>query len=205
MKDRTAEAIAESVQKYGQVIELLVRPHPEKEGEYEIIDGEHRFNVLPEQVYCNVIENISDPDAKKLTIIMNETRGQNDKVELAQLLSSLEEDMGSSDLLTGLPYSSNELDELIGLAQFDWDSFTTESLDPENEPEDEIDQSGSGEFSKGGEQEIIIKVNNEQFEILNDAYKQIEQELGDLGNSKQSAWGKVLSEIASRFVSGEIA
>ena len=187
------------------MIELLVRPHPEKEGEYQIIDGEHRFNVLPEQVYCNVIETISDPDAKKLTIIMNETRGQNDKIELAQLLSSLEKDMGSSDLLIGLPYSSNELDELIGLAQFDWDSFTTESLDPEDEPDEDVEQSGSGGFSRDGEQEIIIKVNSEQFEVLNDAYKQIEQELGELDSSKQVAWGRVLSEIVGRFVSGEIA
>lgn len=122
MKDRQREAVMESINTYGQVMELLVRPHPDIEGEYQIIDGEHRFNALPEIVYCNIIHGLEEPDAKKLTIVMNETRGSADKVELAQLLADLNDSLGA-DLINALPYQQVELDELIALAAVDWDQF----------------------------------------------------------------------------------
>ena len=138
MKERQQAAVAESIQAFGQVLELLVRPHPDIKDEFQIIDGEHRFNVLPKDVYCNVIHGLTDPEAKKLTIVMNETRGSADKIELASLLKDLSEDLGDS-LGIGLPYDPSELDELISLADVDWDVFnedgaTTEEDDIEPQP-----------------------------------------------------------------------
>ena len=124
MKPRQQDAVAESVQTYGQVLELLVRPHPDIPGEYQVIDGEHRLNILPAVAYCNVIHGLPDADAKKLTIVMNETRGSADKVELAQLLADLNSEM--DNLVNALPYSQAELDELIELAKVDWDQFDQE-------------------------------------------------------------------------------
>lgn len=76
-KPRQQAAIAESLAAYGQVLELVVRPHPTLPGEYQIIDGEHRYNELTDTVYATVLHDFKDADAKKLTIILNETNGKN--------------------------------------------------------------------------------------------------------------------------------
>jgi hypothetical protein len=121
---RQQQAIGESLDFYGQVLPLIIRPHPKLEGEFEIIDGEHRYlETDPDfEVNTNIITGLTDAEAKKLTIVLNETRGQADKIELAALLSELDKAMGN-DLMTALPYDPGELDELIKLADYDWDSF----------------------------------------------------------------------------------
>ena len=119
--ERQQKAINESLDKYGQLLEIVVRPDPNNKGKYLIVDGEHRYHELDDEVYCNVVHGLSDADAKKLTVIFNETRGQADKVELAQLLASLDDDL--DDLIVGLPYEQDELAELVKMADVDWDEF----------------------------------------------------------------------------------
>lgn len=144
MKDRQQEAVKESIKLYGQVMELLVRPHPTITGDYQIIDGEHRFNVLPGTVYCNVIHGLPDAEAKKLTIVMNETRGSADKIELAQLLKDISIDIDEDQIGWGLPYEPDELDELIALADVDWDKFSDDY-----DPDDPTSPPSGGEGGKG--------------------------------------------------------
>ena len=74
------------------------------------------------KIDVNIVEGLTDAEYKRLTIVLNETRGQADKIELAVLLSELDKTMGN-DLMTALPYDPGELDELIKLADYDWDSF----------------------------------------------------------------------------------
>jgi hypothetical protein len=123
---RQQQAIGESLDFHGQLLPLIVRPHPELEGEYEIIDGEHRYieaaHNTDAEIDVNIVEGLTDAEYKRLTIVLNETRGQADKIELAALLSELDKAMGN-DLMTALPYDPGELDELIKLADYDWDSF----------------------------------------------------------------------------------
>lgn len=121
-KKRQQEAIAESLNLYGQVLEILVRPSPQHAGKYEIIDGEHRYQELQDTVFVNVIHGLPDGDAKKLTIVLNETRGEADKIELAQLLAEIDEELGES-AITALPYDLTEYEELLALAQHDWDNY----------------------------------------------------------------------------------
>lgn len=78
--------------------------------------------------------HISDMQAKKLTLILNETRGRADVVDKAVLLGDImkEAEISISELQLGLPYKEKELNELIGLGSFDWDSM--ESMDFEEDP-----------------------------------------------------------------------
>ena len=119
--DRQQKAIAESLKTYSQILDIIVRPVQDK---YQIIDGEHRYNELEDQVYVTILHGLSDADAKKLTIILNETRGSADKIELAQLLHELR-DIEGDELILGLPYTETELEELIQIAEHDWDNFTS--------------------------------------------------------------------------------
>jgi hypothetical protein len=191
MKPRQQTAVEESIKAYGQVLELLVRPHPEIDGEYQIIDGEHRFNVLPDTVYCNVIHGLPDAEAKKLTIVMNETRGSADKIELAQLLAEISTDI--DDLLTGLPYEESELNELIALADVDWDNFTD---DFDTEPDaDQHDPTEDGYIT------LYAKVTPESMDIINQAADLIRDQRLKLDDDKAIAWGQILDAIAKDFLS----
>jgi len=124
--ERVQDAIKESVTEYGQVLELLVRPHPKIDGEYQILDGEHRYSVLPENVYCNVIHDVPDSHARKLTVILNETRGEADRIALSQLLAEVSQELDPEELLKALPYNADELNELIKLSEVNWNNIVGE-------------------------------------------------------------------------------
>jgi len=190
MKERQQAAIGESITAYGQVLELLVRPHPDIKGEYQIIDGEHRYNALPEEVYCNVIHGLPDGEAKKLTIVMNETRGSADKIELAQLLSELDAEV--DDLITALPYEENELEELIKLADVDWDSFNDEF-------EADTDEEADSSETTGDWKHLNVKIMPEDFDRLQQATDMIKQQQ-TLDKDPAVAWGQVILVLASDYV-----
>ena len=123
MNERQSEALSESLEQFGQVAPIVVRPHPDMDNQYQIIDGEHRFKKFDEFVYVNVLHGLSDGEAKKLTIILNETHGQSDRSDLAALLVEISNDLdGDLDMLKlGLPYLDDELPGLLSVGEFDWD------------------------------------------------------------------------------------
>jgi hypothetical protein len=182
MEDRAESALQESVSEFGQVGEILVRPHPEVNGEYQIIDGEHRFSVLPESVYCNVIYDLADSQAKKLTLIMNETRGQNDKIALSQLLNDLEADMTLEELQVGLPFELSELEDLLELGKFDWDTYGTGD---EAEGEDPTTPEDSGLVK------LVLTFTQEQHDEVNAEFEEAKKTTA-FPKDKQRAWGEFL-------------
>lgn len=130
MDEATYAAAVESIQTFGFVDPLTVREHPDLEGEYQIIDGYHRWKAsgdlrghdvdLP--VVC--LLNLPDASARKLTIILNETRGEADPVLLGTLLADLlKEGMDIEDLKVGLRYDDAELSHLLELGDVDWSQF----------------------------------------------------------------------------------
>lgn len=195
--ERQQQAISESLEHYGQIIELLVRPHPTKKGKYQVIDGEHRLMSLSDKnqiVYVNVIHDLPDAEAKKLTIILNETRGDADKIELAKLLEDISNDLGIETII-GLPYSPNELDELIKLADIDWDNFVKSDSDEfdENDPTTE-----SSEWIT-----ILVKIPSDAMERVQDVYNLVKDERGGLHKDKAVAWGQVLESVSADYLSGK--
>lgn len=149
--ERAFQAEIESIVDNGFVQPVTVRKHPTQSGKYQIIDGYHRWLALKQifddkslqskplqnivithEVPCVVID-VTDAQAKKLTIILNETRGRAELGELGILLESIQVDFGN-DLIRGLPYSQGQLDDLLSLAEFDWENL--EDLVPEDTNED---------------------------------------------------------------------
>lgn len=138
--ERAFAAEIESITDNGFVQPVTVRKHPSQKSKYQIIDGYHRWlalqkiftdkslqtaplkeMVVTQQVPCVVLD-VSDAQAKKLTIILNETRGRAELGELGILLESIAIDFGD-DLIRGLPYSEGQLTDLLSLADFDWDNL----------------------------------------------------------------------------------
>lgn len=137
MDTRTYDAAVESIQTFGFVDPLTVRPHPDLDGEYQIIDGFHRWKATGDlkghDVTVDVISlPIDEPAAKKLTIILNETRGEADPVLLGTLLKDLTDSFSEEELRKGLRYDDAELAHLLSLADVDWNAF--EKKEPEADP-----------------------------------------------------------------------
>jgi len=185
---RQQEAIAESLAKYDQILDLVVRPHPTLKGKYEIIDGEHRYQAIEgNTVYVTVVEGIDDASARKLTVILNETRGQADRQELAELLAELTLEYDGVGLQECLPYSAEELTELLKLAE-------AEDKEQDNIDED-IDPTES-QFTK-----ILCLVPNDALDVVQQAYDLITQERS-LNSDKQIAWGQVLESLSADYLAG---
>lgn len=129
MPPRVMEAERESIRAYGFIDPITVREHPRIDGEYEVIDGEHRWRAAQEEGYAElpliVIPDLSDAAAKKLTVILNETRGEADVVLLGRLLADLGRDLPDDELRLGLPYSVAELAQLREIGDGDWAEFET--------------------------------------------------------------------------------
>jgi hypothetical protein len=191
-KPRQQKAIAESLATYSQIIDIIVRPNGDR---YQIIDGEHRYDELTEDVYVTVLHGLSDADAKKLTVIMNETRGEADKIELAQLLADLSNELSSEELLNALPYEQNELDELVKLAEVDWDNFNSSDDDEQPNFKGESDPT-EDEFIK-----LYIVIPKEALLVADQAKELISQER-ELNKNKDIAWGQVLESLAADYISG---
>lgn len=194
-KPRQQKAIAESLQTYSQILDIIVRPDPKNVDRYQIIDGEHRYDELEDEVYVTVLHGLSDADAKKLTIILNETRGEADKIELAQLLADLSNELRGDELLNALPYEQNELDELVKLAEVDWDNFNNSEED--QQPDFKCDGDPTeDEFTK-----LYIVIPKEALLVADQAYELISQQR-ELNKNKDIAWGQVLESLAADYISG---
>lgn len=157
--DRQFQANQESLLAYGFVTPIVARPHPEDEQRWQIVDGEHRWRAMrafaDEGLPPGASESLKEliarglipaqvvpmPDAwaKKFTVIANETRGKADHVELGALLAELAQDTGLADLQKGLPFSPQELEELIKVGEFDWNAYdeagTQDATQADQEPD----------------------------------------------------------------------
>jgi hypothetical protein len=122
--EKVAQAERESIAAFGFVDPVTVRPHPEIEGEWQIIDGEHRWKEAAPLGFTEipaVVLDVDDAQAKKLTVVLNETRGDADVVLLGQLLLDMQS-LGE-DFAVALPYTSTELEHLLSLGRENWDDF----------------------------------------------------------------------------------
>lgn len=106
----------ESLQEYGFIAPVIVRPRGNM---YEIIDGAHRWRAAKdlghEDIPVIVLEGLEDADAKKLTLVLNELKGQVDPERLSDLLGELAAQGSVEDLLTGLPFTTDMLKGFVGL------------------------------------------------------------------------------------------
>lgn len=169
MSERTYAAAVESIQTFGFVDPITVRPHPEHEGEYQIIDGFHRWKAsvdlrgLDADVPVIVLD-VDDPAAKKLTVILNETRGEADATLLGTLLADLSTQLDPDELMRGLRYDEAEMAHLMSLADVDWDSFTP-PVAAEPEPDDD-----------DGWASIIVRIPVEALQVWGAAVDAIQKE-----------------------------
>jgi ParB/RepB/Spo0J family partition protein len=127
MKAALFEGLKANIEREGYLQPIIVRPLESRklraesrevraESRYEIIDGAHRFRALKElghkEAQC-VILNLTEKQAKILTVTMNRLRGEFDYVELSGLLKDLE--MEQREIEKYLAYTTKEQEEILSL------------------------------------------------------------------------------------------
>lgn len=122
----------ESIKEYGFVDPVTARPW---KGKLQIIDGEHRWKVASDLkldlIPIFVIE-LDDKKAKKLTILLNELRGNADPSSMSELLKDLMESETVESLAMTLPYTEEAIGKMAGMGSIDWGT-----LDPVISPKTE--------------------------------------------------------------------
>lgn len=115
--DFMQQKLGASLDFYGQVAEILVR---EIDGQLEIIDGEHRYRELltkgVKKVLVNNLGEVSDDDARLLTVAMNELHGDRDPLKLSRVLNSLQKSANWGELSLVLPFGEAELENILQLS-----------------------------------------------------------------------------------------
>lgn len=201
------DALGESFQEFSAIDPLTVRKHPDKDG-YQIIDGAHRYRKAKEMglldLPCDVIE-VSDTQAKRLTQILNRTRGQDDPVKLKELLDSLVSEVGVEQTISGMAIADEEalntvLSELKGKIESVESEDNAYSDDDTLGWDDAFDKVQEGD--KEPFQQMTITLHDEQKDIVDDAFRRAKQDdlYDDTVNSNSN--GNALFVVCQKYLNG---
>jgi ParB-like chromosome segregation protein Spo0J len=111
-----------SIRAFGFVDPLTVRDI--RDGDmFEIIDGEHRWKAGYAEgvdIFPCIVLDVTEDEAKELTIILNDTRGTMQEDRLSDLVKDLAERRESSRMATLLPYDRSRMEQLLERREIDW-------------------------------------------------------------------------------------
>lgn len=121
MPEDLREKLAAHIKQSGRYPMVIVRPHPDEPGRYQILDGHHRVQVLKDlghtEVRCDVWD-VTDREAKVLLATLNRLQGADQPIRRAQLIHELLGEMSLEDLAGLLPETDKQLEELHALLEF---------------------------------------------------------------------------------------
>ena len=121
MPEDLREKLKANIKQSGRYPFLVVRPHPEEAGKYQVLDGHHRVDILRElghvDARCDVWE-VTDREAKLLLATLNRLEGQDQPIRRAELIHALLGEMSVKDLGGLLPETDKQIEELHALLEF---------------------------------------------------------------------------------------
>ncbi len=121
MPEDLKEKLKAHIKRTGRYPFLVVRPHPEEPGKYQVLDGHHRVEILRalghQEARCDVWQ-VDDREAKLLLATLNRLQGQDVPIRRAELLHELLGEMSIDDLAGLLPETDKQLEELHSLLEF---------------------------------------------------------------------------------------
>lgn len=121
MPEDLREKLKAHIHRTGRYPFIVVRPHPDEPGCFQVLDGHHRVEVLRElghsEARCDVWA-VDDREAKLLLATLNRLQGQDSPIRRAQLLHELLGEMNLGDLAGLLPETDKQIEELHALLEF---------------------------------------------------------------------------------------
>ncbi len=126
MPDDLREKLRAHIKRTGRYPFLVVRPHPEETGKFQVLDGHHRVAILRELGHTDArcdIWDVDDREAKLLLATLNRLEGQDLPIRRAQLIHDLLGETSLDDLAGLLPETAKQLEELHALLEFPADDI----------------------------------------------------------------------------------
>lgn len=156
--DEQQEELKASIEKHGFYIPIMVKP--QEDGKFELIDGEHRINIVRDLGWESIPAVIADTDENKstmLNILANTARGKQNPMDVAEALRRAYD-------------AGNEVDALAA-ATGHQQSWVKLYLTLTELPEDYQEALRKGELKVGHIQEAMRLPSPEEIEsCLNSAY-----------------------------------
>jgi DNA modification methylase len=116
VSDEILGKLRRSIEGFGVVENLVVRPHPTVAGSYEVISGNQRLKLYRRlrlgSAPCHVVE-IDEARARVLAQTLNRTRGQDDPEAYASLVEKVLTQLSLEEVLGYLPESEYSIDRLL--------------------------------------------------------------------------------------------
>lgn len=188
MPDDLREKLKAHIKRTGRYPFLVVRPHPEEAGKYQVLDGHHRVQVLRDlghtDARCDIWE-VNDREAKLLLATLNRLQGQDLPIRRAALLHELLGEMNLEDLAGLLPESDKQIEELHALLEFPAEEVAA-LLEAEGE-----------EAEKVLPRVISFVVTPEQEQLIEQAVEKASD--GTPGRDRKA---RGLANLAARFLEG---
>ena len=188
MSEELREKLRAHIKRTGRYPFVIVRPHPDQTGKYQVLDGHHRVAILRglghKEVRCDVWD-VSDREAKLLLATLNRLEGQDLPIRRAALIHELLGEMNLVDLSGLLPETDKQLEELHSLLEFPAEEIAA-LLEAEAE-----------ESEKTLPQVISFVVTPEQAETISQAI-----ELASDGTPGRDRKARGLTNLAKQFLEG---
>lgn len=163
---KLTRGIKRTLDEAGEIPPIVVRPSPKEKGQYEIVDGFHRWLVFKELKQPRIgvfVLKVGDKTARILTRTLNYLRGDPDRQRYAQGLVELVELGATEQELTDfLPESPEEIEQLWEEAE-----VTVEAVDALSDLHDEDDDAiGDGSGSEEVWVDLKFRVAFGQAEVI---------------------------------------
>ncbi len=118
MSTATFGKLVRNIERMGRYEPIVVRPHPEREGHFQIINGHHRYLALAKLGYkaadC-VSWDIDDEQTDILLATLNRLCGRDELGRKLALLKRLNKSMGTRELAKLLPQTGKQIERLTNL------------------------------------------------------------------------------------------
>jgi len=183
MDEERLEKLAANIAQEGNYPPLVVRPHPEEPGCYQVLDGHQRWQVLKhlrhEEARCYVWP-CDDHTALVLLATLNRLEGQDDPLKRAELLRELTRLASPEDLAQLLPESAALIRQSLELLNLNLDELLAD-LQRESD-------------AGNGLRAITFVVSPEDEQAIEDAVQQVAA--GLVGTNRR---GRALARIAKTY------
>lgn len=122
MDEERLEKLAENIRREADYPPLVVRPHPDEDGAYQLLDGHQRAEILRrlghDEALCYVWP-CDDRTALVLLATLNRLEGQDDPLKRAELLRELSALASPEELAELLPESAELIRQSLDLLNLD--------------------------------------------------------------------------------------
>jgi ParB/RepB/Spo0J family partition protein len=110
--------LVRNIERTGLYEPILVRGHPESEGRFQIINGEHRYRALARLGYKDadcIVWDVDGEQADILLVTLNRLRGSDELGKKLNLLRRMNKRIESAELAKLVPQTAKQIERLTNL------------------------------------------------------------------------------------------